>query len=603
MRNKKRIAIAVVGALAALASSMALGITIDNRAGEALALGADPMLALESNRSGIVERLVSEYRVALVANGIAESAFRHALALLRIDQLLAASLVNTLQQVSSIVAAAPADSGVLSRYVAVAPTRNVAALPAADAYLVRSGEGLSVVRAAQLQLTADTQLVGYFVAPITANLSVALTPKDGPGSGANSWIGYTAGNNVASGSGSAVAAGTFNAATSTNASVFAGQSNVASGISSLVIGGFDNRATVVDSLVVAGAGNRATGARSVVVGGGYNLASGQWSFIGGGGRITGSGPAGSALDDHVASGDLSTIAGGRGNRASGVASTIAGGSVNAAIGPISTVAGGGSNTASGFGSSVAGGSGNTASGSHSFIAGEDNTASGSHSFVAGGLNNTASGFASFAAGRSAQANATGCFVWADFSTPNTVSCNADNRFVVRSLGGIFMFTGGSTQATYTGAALQPGALAWTAGSDRAGKDHLRPVDTKAVLRKVAAMPITTWNWKSQDASIRHMGPMAQDFHAAFGLGETPKGISSIDADGVALAAVQGLYLLVKEKTAETALLRKRVAALEAEIGTIAATQLQLQDMAQLVSKLQREVALLRPAREVAMAPR
>jgi trimeric autotransporter adhesin len=61
------------------------------------------------------------------------------------------------------------------------------------------------------------------------------------------------------------------------------------------------------------------------------------------------------------------------------------------------------------------------------------------------------------------------------------------------------------------------------------------------------MSIATWNWKSQDASIRHMGPMAQDFHAAFGLGETDKGISTMDADGVALAAIQGMHQELMER--------------------------------------------------------
>ncbi len=133
-----------------------------------------------------------------------------------------------------------------------------------------------------------------------------------------------------------------------------------------------------------------------------------------------------------------------------------------------------------------------------------------------------------------------------------------------------MFAGGTTQATYVGAVLAPGATAWTAGSDRETKEHVQSVDTVAVLRKVAAMPISTWNYKSQDPAVRHIGPMAQDFHAAFGLGETPKGISTIDADGVALAAIQGLNakveeqaLLIGEQQRELADLRRGVAELMA----------------------------------------
>ena len=44
-----------------------------------------------------------------------------------------------------------------------------------------------------------------------------------------------------------------------------------------------------------------------------------------------------------------------------------------------------------------------------------------------------------------------------------------------------------------------------------------------------------------------MGPMAQDFRAAFGLGEDDKHIATVDADGVALAGVQALYRMVQER--------------------------------------------------------
>jgi hypothetical protein len=61
-----------------------------------------------------------------------------------------------------------------------------------------------------------------------------------------------------------------------------------------------------------------------------------------------------------------------------------------------------------------------------------------------------------------------------------------------------------------------------------------------VLTRIAAMPVTEWSYKAQDAAIRHIGPTAQDFHAAFGLGEDPLRIGTLDADGVALAGVKAL---------------------------------------------------------------
>jgi len=73
-----------------------------------------------------------------------------------------------------------------------------------------------------------------------------------------------------------------------------------------------------------------------------------------------------------------------------------------------------------------------------------------------------------------------------------------------------------------------------------GTDDERDVDGDEVLAKIARMPIREWSYKAQDAAIRHLGPTAQDFRAAFRLGEDPLKISTIDADGVALRAIQAL---------------------------------------------------------------
>jgi hypothetical protein len=76
------------------------------------------------------------------------------------------------------------------------------------------------------------------------------------------------------------------------------------------------------------------------------------------------------------------------------------------------------------------------------------------------------------------------------------------------------------------------------------------VDTSQILEHLSRLPLTTWNYKTQTPEVQHLGPTAQDFHGAFGLGDDDKYISAVDADGVALAAIQGLYGLVKEKEAE-----------------------------------------------------
>ena len=112
-----------------------------------------------------------------------------------------------------------------------------------------------------------------------------------------------------------------------------------------------------------------------------------------------------------------------------------------------------------------------------------------------------------------------------------------NTFSARAAGGARFYTIADLSV---GVNLPAGGGAWAPISDRAVKDNVRPADTREVLEKVAALPVNTWNYKSQDTAIRHIGPMAQDFHAAFGVGEDERHITTVDADGVALAAIQGL---------------------------------------------------------------
>jgi hypothetical protein len=119
---------------------------------------------------------------------------------------------------------------------------------------------------------------------------------------------------------------------------------------------------------------------------------------------------------------------------------------------------------------------------------------------------------------------------------------------------------------------------WINASDRALKENFAPVNAREVLEKVVALPLNTWNYRSQAPTVRHMGPTAQDFKAAFGLGESDTGISSVDADGVALAAIQGLNEKVevrnakseagiRELKAENAALRARLEQLERLLET------------------------------------
>jgi len=100
-------------------------------------------------------------------------------------------------------------------------------------------------------------------------------------------------------------------------------------------------------------------------------------------------------------------------------------------------------------------------------------------------------------------------------------------------------------------------------SDRNAKENFETVNPQTVLAKVAALPVSEWNYKTDAAGQKHLGPMAQDFHAAFGLdGSDDKHISMIDEGGVALAAIQGLNEKLNEKDAEITDLQQRLDRLE-----------------------------------------
>ena len=114
----------------------------------------------------------------------------------------------------------------------------------------------------------------------------------------------------------------------------------------------------------------------------------------------------------------------------------------------------------------------------------------------------------------------------------------------------------------TGAELAPGSGSWSMLSDRNAKENFARTNPREVLDKLASLPLATWNYKAQGEAIRHIGPVAQDFHAAFGVGEDERRISSVDADGVALAAIQGLNQKVEQ---ENRALRAELDAKEVQI--------------------------------------
>jgi hypothetical protein len=103
-------------------------------------------------------------------------------------------------------------------------------------------------------------------------------------------------------------------------------------------------------------------------------------------------------------------------------------------------------------------------------------------------------------------------------------------------------------------------------SDRAQKGGFAPVDCGAILSQVARLPLSTWHYTNEN-SVTHIGPMAQDFQAAFRVGSDDKHIATVDADGVLFAAVQGLHQLVQEKDARIAALETKLAQQERSLAT------------------------------------
>lgn len=391
--------------------------------------------------------------------------------------------------------------------------------------------------------------------------------------------------NVAGGEAATVGGGGHNEATGEAATVGGGGGNTASGPYATVGGGIGSGATGDSATVGGGHENYAEDGYATVSGGVANLASGEASTVGGGwgNEASGSHATVSGGDDNTASARHATVGGGKSNEASVIGSTIGGGRGNVANNENATVGGGVQNTANGSEAAVGGGINNTAGPRATVSGGQANTASGYGATVPGGRSNAAGGYYSFAAGNRAKANNDGCFVWGD-STYADINSSGEDQFIVRANKGIWFgkattdFTptigAGVFISTSTGAYLSTGGV-WTNASDRALKDNFTPVDGQKVLARLAEIPITTWSYKAQDSSTLHMGPAAQDFYAAFGLGEDDKHISTVDAEGVALAAIQGLYQLsqeqeahIQELEAENAALQKRLDDLEARVAAL-----------------------------------
>ena len=426
--------------------------------------------------------------------------------------------------------------------------------------------------------------------------------------------------NTATGTAAAVSGGMSNTAGNDYATVAGGANHIASGGYSTVAGGQSNTAdapgSTVGGGVLNGAGNTDPAAGSyalspdkrhcTVGGGSCNFAGGQAATVSGGffGK---------------AGGDYATIGGGYFNHAPAACATIAGGGStrsppefggNEVLDDFGSIGGGGDNRAgsadgdptnSRF-ATVPGGRDNVAGGACSFAAGRRAKANHAGSFVWSDANDA--DFAS-TAGNQFNLRATGGVRVDTGSGPGICLSAADSPLITRGWDafgptapvakqghgrwGVFMesfrlaigipddvggryfevakysVNGTSTPLMTVNQGGTVTATAFNPTSDRNAKENFAPVDSRAVLDKVLALPISRWNFK-QDPGVAHLGPVAQDFHGAFGLGADDKHIATVDADGVALAAIQGLN---RKLEAENAALRQELAELKSLVQLLA----------------------------------
>ena len=363
---------------------------------------------------------------------------------------------------------------------------------------------------------------------------------------------------------------------------------------STISGGVNNfiSGSTQDGTIGGGTNNFVNGIAGTVAGGENNSASAFRDTVAGGTQNT-------------ASGGISTVSGGWTNVASGNASAIGGGDHNLTTGVESVISGGAGNQATGNEATVPGGLNNIAQGLYSFAAGQQAQALHQGAFVwadsqPGVFSSTMNDEFSIRAtngvriqadkgihlnandrpiivrdwdtfGSTAPSYKAGIGRWGLFMEPTILTIGIPSNDVPNRF---FQIAKYATNGTYTTLVLvdQAGDLYATNNvfakgvqltSDRNAKEHFTPLNPENVLAKVAAMPVTQWNYKSDDAETKHIGPVAQDFHQAFGLnGDDDRHISAVDESGVALAAIQGLNQRVDELKTENAELKQRLAALE-----------------------------------------
>jgi len=428
-----------------------------------------------------------------------------------------------------------------------------------------------------------------------ANYSFIAAGNNNNITGADAFVGGGEQNNASSES--SVSAGDGNTSAGGQSFIGGGSNNNALGGGSVVGAGYYNQVSATGGGSFIGAGdflwanyykfanaNQIGGMDSFIGAGDQNRITGNGSFVGAGGSVT---LTNSGVPNNQIAGNDSFIGAGDDNSINANEALIGSGQGNsiAAAATYSVIAGGGFNTAGNSYAAVGGGRNNNATGAAAVVGGgADSTAQGSYATIPGGYDNAADGTGSFAAGTLAKARTNGAFVWSDNSTNTELQSTANDQFVARASGGFYLYSNG---AATLGVKLAPNSGTWASASDRKMKSNVVPLDDAAVLAKVAALPISEWSYKTE-GGVRHVGPMAQDFYAAFRVGEDDLHITSIDEDGVALAAIKALH-------AENATMRADNSALHADNASLHSENVALRDR---LAALEQKVAALATTRRL-----
>jgi trimeric autotransporter adhesin len=233
------------------------------------------------------------------------------------------------------------------------------------------------------------------------------------------------------------------------------------------------------------------------------------------------------------------------------------------------------------------GSGVTVSGTAGFSAGAQNVCSGfactaiGYTVTAGGQGSVALGYRVTAANdysvsigyRGSNNGHTGTIVLSaeDGTSTDSVRAQADREFRVRAAGGIRLRVSAAANGNTPGAGGNVGCdvtaavPSWTCASSRTLKENFEAVDGEDVLSRIRGIPITTWNMIGGGPEVRHLGPVAEDFYAAFplGLGSTTIGMGNID--GVNLAAAKALEARTTHLQAQLDERTAQVQALQAQV--------------------------------------